>query len=254
MTVPRLVGMIHLAPLPGSSRFAGDLQKVLKRAVQDADSLEGAGFDALMIENFGDAPFHTSRVPTVTVAAMTAAVDAIAGEISIPFGVNVLRNDGRAAVAIAAATGASFVRINILTGIMITDQGTIEGEAAQIALDKRALAPDLDVFADVFVKHAVPPPGLTIEQAARDTWERGGAGALVVSGSGTGVPVDRAVIAAVRAATPAAPLLIGSGATASTVAGLLETADGVIVGSALKDHIDDPIDPVRARAFVEAAS
>lgn len=254
MTVPRLVGMVHLPPLPGSPRYSGDMQMVVDRAVRDARTLEEAGFDAVMVENFGDSPFFSSRVPAVTIASMATAISAIASSIGIPFGVNVLRNDGSAAVAIAAATGASFVRVNVLVGTMFTDQGTIEGDAARIARDRMTLAPRLQVFADVFVKHAVAPPGLTIEQAARDTWERGGASALVVSGSGTGSPVEDHALAAVRSAAPDAPLLIGSGATPSTIAHLLEKADGVIVGTSLKAHVDDPIDPSRAVVFVEAAS
>lgn len=246
--------MVHLAPLPGSPRFAGDMRSLVESAVRDAETLNLAGFDAVVVENFGDAPFFASKVPASTVAAMTAVVAAVRSAISIPVGVNVLRNDGIAAVSIAAATGAEFVRVNVLVGTMFTDQGAIEGQAAEIARLRSSLAPEVEILADVFVKHAVPPPGLTIGQAAKDTWHRGGASRLIVSGSSTGEGVDPSEVAAVREAVPMAPILIGSGATVATIAGLLEIADGVIVGSDLKDGIDRPIDAARARAFIEAAA
>jgi membrane complex biogenesis BtpA family protein len=170
-------------------------------------------------------------------------------------GVNVLRNDALAALAVAAATGAAFIRVNVLSGTMSTDQGALVGRAAEVARLRRALGSPALVLADVFVKHAVPPPGLTLEQAAADTWERAGADGLIVSGEGTGRPTSLDDLARVRAAAPGAPLYVGSGATAATVAQMLQGADGVIVGTALKHggRTTAPVDPARAWALVAAA-
>ena len=115
---------------------------------------------------------------------------------------NVLRNDALSAVSIAAATGAGFIRVNVLTGEMHTDQGPIVGRAADVARLRASLAPGVLVLADVFVKHAVPPAGLTVENAARDTWERGGSHGLVVTGVSTGAATPLERVAAVRAAVP----------------------------------------------------
>ena len=112
-------------------------------------------------------------------------VAGVAG-LGVPVGVNVLRNDALAALGIAAATGARFIRVNVLTGLMYTDQGPITGKAAEVARARSRLAPDVEIWADVLVKHAVAPPGSDIRQMARDTIERGGADALIMSGSGTG--------------------------------------------------------------------
>lgn len=252
-TLPRLIGMVHLGPLPGSPRFAGDLADILAAAGRDATALAAAGFDALMVENFGDAPFFADDVPKVTIAAMTRAVAEVAA-IGLPVGVNVLRNDALGALAVAAATGAAFIRVNVLSGVMHTDQGTITGRAAELSRARRALAPEVTVFADVFVKHATPPSGLEVEQAAIDLWERAGADAIVVSGTGTGRPVDADRLARVAAAVPAAPRYIGSGATEGDARRLLDTCTGLIVGSAVKagGRTTAPVDPERARAFVAA--
>jgi membrane complex biogenesis BtpA family protein len=249
-----LIGMVHLGPLPGSARSV-PLDETIDRAVSDAVDLVDAGFDALMIENFGDAPFFADDVPKITIAAMTRAIAAIAAEIEVPFGVNVLRNDGLGALAVAAATGANFIRINVLSGSMSTDQGTIVGRAAEVSRLKAALTPDVAILADVMVKHAAPPPGLTLDQAAADLWERAGADGIIVSGTNTGQALDRRDLDTVHATVPDAPLYAGSGVTEDTVADILTVCAGVIVGTATKiDGVTaNRVDPVRARAIVEAA-
>lgn len=255
--LPHLVGMVHLQALPGSPRFDGSLQTVVGTAVSDALALTTAGFPALMVENFGDVPFFPDRVPPVTVAAITTALNAISAAADIPVGVNVLRNDGMAGLGVAAATGAAFVRVNVLTGVMYTDQGPIVGRAAELLRERATIAPDVEIWADVMVKHATPPPGLDARQAAADTVERGLADAVIVSGSGTGAEPDIHEAMTVRAAMPRETrLVIGSGASAENLSGLMEVADAVVVGSALKVGGDpnDRVDPARAEAFVKAAS
>ncbi len=246
--------MIHLGPLPGSSRFAGDLDAVVAAAVEDATVLAEAGFDGLMVENFGDAPFYADDVPVETVTSMTRAVLAVVEAAEVPTGVNVLRNDALSALAVASATGAAFIRVNVLSGTMFTDQGPIEGRAADVARKRAHLCPDVQIMADVMVKHATPPPGLTLEAAARDLAERGGAHAIVVSGSGTGFPTSADDVATV-AGLSGLPVYVGSGATPQTARSLLTVADGVIVGSSLKPGGDTsrPIDAVLAAEFVAAA-
>ncbi len=247
--------MVHLGPLPGSPRFSGGFDRVVSAAVDDAIRLDEAGFDAIAVENFGDAPFFADDVPKVTVAAMTRALSAIAGVTGRPMVVNVLRNDAAAALAVAAATGAAFVRVNVLAGTMWTDQGPIVGQAAAVTRLRRAIAPEVGILADVFVKHATPAPGATIEQAAEELAERAMADAIIVSGTSTGRAPDLAMVRQVRAAAPGVPTLVGSGVTEDTVASYLEIAYGVIVGTALKvDGITtNPVDPMTAKAFVAAA-
>ena len=249
--------MVHLQALPGSPGFEGSLDHVVETAISDALALTEAGFPALLIENFGDVPFFADRVPPVTIAAIATAVNAISPATKVPFGVNVLRNDGLAALGIAAATDAGFIRINVLTGVMYTDQGPIVGQAANLLRERGAVAPNLEIWADVLVKHATPPPGLDARQAAADTVERGLADAVIVSGSGTGAEPDVHEAVKVRAAIPRETrLVIGSGASAENLSRLMDVADSVIVGSALKMGGDphNRVDPARAEAFVKVAA
>lgn len=254
--LPRLVGMVHLLPLPGAPRFAGSIDDVVETAAEDARVLVDAGFPALIVENFGDAPFFAEHVPPETIAAMTRAVSAVL-ETGVPVGVNVLRNDALAALGIAAATGASFVRVNVLTGVMFTDQGPIVGRAPDLQRHRARLAPHVEVWADVLVKHATAPPGLTPGQAASDTVERGLADAVIVSGAGTGGAADVDEAKAVKAAVPAGTrVVLGSGASVGNLDPLLAAVDTVIVGSHVKVEGDagQRPDPLRAKAFVEHAA
>lgn len=255
LTIPRLIGMVHLDPLPGSPGFSGSMDAVVDRALRDATVLTEAGFPAIMLENFGDAPFFPDDVPAATVAAMARVATEMATVTPVPIGINVLRNDGLSAIAVAAAVGATMVRVNVLSGTMYTDQGPIVGRAAEIARARMTIAPDVLVLADVFVKHASPPPGLTLEQSAIDTWERGGAHALVVSGTGTGKAIDLADARLVRTVVPEAPIVVGSGATPDTLSALAEVVDSAIVGTSIKvDGVaTNRVDPPRATRFMEAA-
>lgn len=244
------VGVIHLKPLPGAPRWAGSMKAVIRAAVGDAVAFEKGGADAVIIENFGDVPFTKDRVPAETVAAMAVAGQAVRGAINLPIGFNVLRNDPLSALALCAACGGAFIRVNVLSGAMLTDQGLIEGDAFTTCRRRRELGLEhVRILADVLVKHAVPLGGLALADAARDTLERGLADALIISGVGTGHPTAAEDVRIVREACPSARILLGSGVSTGNVAGYLPHADGFIVGSSLKrgGQLAEPVDVRRVR-------
>jgi membrane complex biogenesis BtpA family protein len=249
-----LIGVVHLRPLPGSPRWEGDFESVIDSAVRDARAYAGGGAHALFIENFGDIPFTKSRVAPETLAAMAAAGRAVGAAVKLPLGFNVLRNDARAALALCAACRGAFIRVNVHTGAMLTDQGVIEGNAYETLRYRRRLCPEARIFADVHVIHAVPFPNWTIEDAARDTVERGLVDALIVSGKGTGLQTDLMDVEKVRRTCPTVKILLGSGVTPANARDYLPVADGFIVGSALKidGQVANPVDPKRVAALARA--
>jgi membrane complex biogenesis BtpA family protein len=249
-----LIGVVHLSPLPGSPRWQGNLADIVKKAVADARAYQQGGAHALFIENFGDVPFTKSSVGPETVAAMSAVGCAVRDAVRLPIGFNVLRNDARAALALCVACGGSFIRVNVHTGAMLTDQGIIEGNAYETVRYRRSLCPEATIFADVHVKHAVPLGNWTIEDSAHDTLERGLADALIISGTGTGVAANISDVQRVREACPSARILLGSGVTLKNAPEFLRLADGFIVGSSLKrgGKLANPVDPKRVAALVRA--
>jgi len=249
-----LIGVIHLPALPGAPRQADDMTALVRAAVADARAYAAGGADAVVVENFGDVPFTKGAVPPETVAAMAVAGSAVRAAVRLPLGFNVLRNDAHAALALCAACAGAFVRVNVHCGAMLTDQGVIEGRAFETLRQRRLLAPDALILADVHVKHAAPLADIPIEIAARDTVERGLADALIVSGTGTGVATDLRDVERVRAACPGAALLLGSGVTAGNVRDYLRSVDGVIVGTSLKRPGGgrQPVDERRVAALARA--
>ena len=209
----------------------------------------------IIVENFFDAPFVKNQVDPAVVSAMTVVVQRIQNLVTLPICLNVLRNDSKSAMAIAYSTGAEFIRVNVLTGVMATDQGLIEGEAHQLLRYRRELGCDVKIMADVLVKHARPlsAPNLTV--AVKDTIERGLADAIILSGWATGSPPNQEDLELASGAANGTPVFIGSGANWENISTLMEAANGVIVSSSLKRHgrIEQPIDPIRVSQFVEAA-
>ncbi len=255
VTIP-VVGMLHAPPLPGSAGYRGDFAAVEQFVLRDAESLRDGGVDGLMLENFGDTPFYPDRVPTITVAAMTALAFAVRRQVGLPLGINMLRNDGRSALAVAAVTGAAFIRVNVLCGARVTDQGLLQGIAHDLLRERAALGCHaIRIFADVDVKHSAPLAPRPIDVETRDLVERAQADAVIVSGQATGSPTDAASLAIVRQAAGSVPVFVGSGVTADNVAALIRSgAGGLIVGSSLKcdGGIHNPVEPQRVRQLVDA--
>ena len=241
------IGVVHLLPLPSSPRWCGDMDRVLARAEKEAVVLERGGADGIIVENFGDAPFRIGRVDPETVAAMTLAVQRVRQVVELPVGINVLRNDARSAMSVAAVTGAAFIRVNVHYGVMAADEGLVHGEAFDTLRQRRALDVDVKILADILVKHAVPLGAADLGLTARETAYRGLADGLIVSGPVTGMAASADDVAAARKAVPEGFILVGSGVEESNAASLLALADGAIIGTSLKKDgvITNLIDPER---------
>ncbi|MGL5871013.1 MAG: photosystem I biogenesis protein BtpA [Xenococcaceae cyanobacterium] len=250
-----IIGVVHLLPLPTSTRWGGNLKAVFDRAEQEATALAAGGVDGIIVENFFDAPFAKDCVDPAVVSAMTLAIDRLKTLVMLPIGINVLRNDARSAMAIAACVEAQFIRVNVLTGVMATDQGLIEGNAHQLLRYRRELGVDVAILADVLVKHARPLGTPNLTTAVQDTIERGLADAVILSGWATGSPPSLEDLELAAAAAGNTPVFIGSGADWDNIANLMQAADGAIVASSLKrgGKIEETVDPIRVSQFVEAA-
>lgn len=252
-TTQPIIGVVHLLPLPTSARWGGSLSAIIDRAEQEAVALVSGGVNGIIVENFFDAPFPKSHVDPAVVSAMTTVVSRLMELISVPIGINLLRNDSLSAMAIASCTGAAFIRVNVLSGVMATDQGLIEGCAYELLRYRRELGSNVKIMADVLVKHAHPLSSSDLTNAVKDTIERGLADAVIISGLATGNPPSLADLKLAKVAAGGTPIIIGSGATASNVSSLMQFADGVIVSSSLKRQgkIENSIDPIRVSQFVE---
>ena len=250
-----IIGVIHLLALPASPKGV-ELSTVIERAVADAKSLESAGVRKAIVENFGDAPFYKNNVPPHVVSFMTRIIQAIKAVCSLELGVNVLRNDALSALAVAAATDCSFIRVNVLSGAAWTDQGYIEGQAIETLLYRDRLGCDITIMADVKVKHAIPAGSSDIIQLARELIYRAGADQIILTGHETGLPASIDELQQLNDAFPSEqrpPIYLGSGVTPDNVNDYKELCTGAIVGTFFHrdSQISLPLDEQRICGFLQ---
>ena len=252
-SIGRIIGVLHVPALPGSPRNQLTFDNIVDWVLKDADALARGGVDAFMLENFGDAPFYPHRVPPHTVAFMTAIGGEVKRSFNQPLGFNVLRNDAESAIAVASAVSAEFIRVNIHTGARVTDQGLIEGTAHETLRYRRLLSSNVRILADVDVKHSAPVATRRLQDEVEEIISRGGADAVIVTGTATGKETAFEDLRIAKEAARSAPVFAGSGVCVENVGAVLKIADGVIVGTALKhDGITtNPVDVHRVRPLVE---
>jgi len=250
-----IIGMIHLLPLPGSPRYAGNMSDVVERACCDGEVLEQGGVDAVIIENYGDLPFYPDRVASETVAAITSVATQVKNMLALPIGINVLRNDGLSAISIATAIGADFVRINVYAGAVLTEQGILQGCAAKVARHRSFLRSGVLILADVAVKHGRSLVEAPVGDLVQEAIDRSLADGIIITGEATGKPTDLETVRQIKEEFTDIDVLVGSGVTAENVTEALAVADGIIVGTWFKDNAltCNPIDGKRVEKFMQIA-
>jgi membrane complex biogenesis BtpA family protein len=242
----RLVGVLHLPPLPGAVNYAGvPVAAIAERAAEDAAALVAAGFTHVMVQDASDMP----QAPTVAALAVVGA--AVTRAVDVPVGVVVGHNDGPSAVAIAHAIGARFVRVKVLTGVSVGPTGWIEGCAHDVATMRRRLGADVEVWADVHEATSLALAG-SPAWAAKEAHDFGLADVLVVTRD-SGVADALADIERLRAVADV-PFVVGGRVTLDTIDDAVHRSDGVVLGSAIKRSSapDARIDPETAARFGRA--
>ncbi len=252
---PVLIAMAHVPPLPGTPLYdeVGGMRSLVDAVEADLATLLAAEFDAVMFCNEGDRPYALTAGPE-GVAAMTRVVAELAPR-DRPFGVDFLW-DARAALAIAVATGASFIR-EVATGAYESDMGIWNTNAAELLRERRRLDADgVAVLMNVTPEFASPLGRRSVSDLARSAAVSSLADAILISGPMAGIEPDLDAVRAARDAVPEeVPVLVNTGAKSTNVGAFLSVADGAIVGSDLKVEGStwNPVDPARVRRFLEAA-
>lgn len=251
-----LIGMVHVRALPGTPRHSQPLDQVIETAASEARTLIDCGCDALLIENMHDVPYLRRSVGPEIVGAMTAVGIAVRNAVDVPLGVQVLAGANEAALAVAQACGAQFIRAEGFVFASVADEGLLaEAAAGPLLRYRRQIgADDIAIFADIRKKHT--SHAITADLSGREHAQAAefcGADGVIVTGAATGMPVDLAELTDVRATTDL-PVLVGSGLTANPPPAVLALADAFIVGSAMKreGRWDCELDPARIRAISEA--
>ncbi len=250
-----VIAMVHLAASPGTPLYDADggVDQIVANANRDLEALQAAGVDAVMFGNENDRPYEL-KVDPATVAVMAYVIGRLSEKLSVPFGVNALW-DPVASMAVAASTGASFVR-EIFTGAYASDMGIWSPNAADaLRYRKRLDRDDLKVFYNVSAEFADSLDRRRLPERARSAVFSSIPDAILISGVLTGEPPAISDIEEVKKALPDTPVFANTGIKIETVERVLNIADGVIVGSSLKydGKTWNPVDPERAQRFMERA-
>ncbi|WP_428698272.1 BtpA/SgcQ family protein [Stappia sp.] len=248
-----IISMVHLMPMPGSPLYRADagIDGIVAAARKDLIALQDADVDAVMFGNENDRPYEL-KVDIASTAAMAYVIGRLRDEIKKPFGVNVLW-DPMSTVALATATGASFVR-EIFTGTYASDMGPWTPNAGEALRYRNRLGrDDLVMLYNVSAEFADSIDRRPLADRARSAVFSSIPDAVLVSGAITGEAAEMNDLEAVKAKLPDTPVLANTGVRHNTVADILKIADGCIVGSSLKvdGNTWNPVDPARAKDFMQ---
>lgn len=246
-----VVACVHLQPTLGSHRYDGDVERIYSTAIAEATIFLEHRVDAIIVENFRDGPFYPEQVPVETIATLAGVTREIVRLSDVPVGVAVLRNDAEGAMAVAAATNAAFIRVNVHVGTALAAQGVLAGRSHQTLRLRAQLRTSVAIFADAGVKHSHPWAYPELADEVRDLSPH--SDAVIVSGALTGIETETHDISLAKQATHR-PVLIGSGVTPENLSKVFALADGFIVGSYFKvDGVaTNAVDPRRVQAFMVA--
>src|SRR5580765_6578275 len=253
--VPRaLVGVIHVPALPGTPASDRTIDGLVEAAVADALVYASAGFHGVVLENTFDRPYLKGDVGPEIVAALAVVGLVVQRAARLPLGIQVLAGANQAAMAVALACGASFVRVEGFVFAHVADEGLIESSAGRLLRYRRAIGADrIRVFADIKKKHSAH--ALTADVSLVETAKAAEfflVDGVIVSGIATGQPADATEVQSVARAV-GVPTLVGSGVTLDNLHDYTD-ADALIVGSSIKHGgvWSGAMDESRARALARA--
>jgi membrane complex biogenesis BtpA family protein len=250
-----LIGMVHVGALPGTPRASQSVDELVRAAVQEVWTLAEGGCDAILVENMHDVPYLRRKVGPEIVASMSVICRAINEATDLPCGVQILAGANEAALAVALAAGLDFIRVEGFVFGHVADEGWMDACAGPLLRFRKQIGADhIAVWADVKKKHAAhaTTADVSLAETVRAV-EFFGADAVIVTGEATGRETSTTDLAQARGATKL-PVVVGSGVTAENAATMLQHADAVIVGSALKKdgHWSGPVDLERVKNVAAA--
>ena len=251
-----VIAMAHFPALPGTPRYDPTLgvDGIIDKMRQDIGHLIEGGVDSIMFCNEDDRPYSL-QADFEAVAVMSRVITELR-PIDRPFGVDFLW-DGKAALAMAKATEAAFIR-EVVTGVYESDMGLWAPDVSALFRYRSQIdAENVAVFANITPEFASPLGNRSVNQRAKSAVVSSLVDAILIAGPMAGAePELSSLEEAKQAVGEQVPVLLNTGARSDNIRQYLKIADGVIVGSNLK--VDgftwNPVDPKRVTAFMTAVN
>lgn len=248
-----IIAMCHMQAMPGDPYYDSKkgMKEVLDKCRHDLHALQKGGVDAIMFSNEFSLPYLT-KVRTETVAAMASVIGQLMDEIQVPFGVNCLW-DPMASLDLAVAVGAKFVR-EIFTGVYASDFGLWDTNCGEVVRHQRAIgADDVKLLFNIVPEAASYLAGRDVASIARTTVFNCHPDALCVSGATAGSATNPETLKTAKQAVGSTPVFANTGCKPETIEGLLDIADGAVVGTTFKvdGKFENLTDESRVKDFMD---
>lgn len=252
-----VIGMIHVAALPGTPKYTGSLQQIIDQACKDAEVYASTSVHGVLLENMNDIPYlRPQHITPETVSIMTRVCSEVRKIIptQIPCGVQILAGANKEAIATAQASNLQFIRAEGFVFSHIADEGFIDGCAGELLRYRKFIdAEDVQIFTDIKKKHSSHSitADVTIEETAHAA-EFFLSDGLIVTGVATGQAADEKQVKGVSDASKL-PVIIGSGVDIENLQKYLPHANGAIVGTHFKEggRWINPVSKERVEAFMQ---
>lgn len=244
------LSMVQPNPLPGSYRHKDEkIETIIDQALKETEIIAEYDFDGLIIQNMNDMPIKQIASPEA-IAYMTR----IGYEIKKRFPeliLGILVNwDGVAALSVADAIGADFVRVeHLFTGAEVTSAGILQAQCVEIAELRKKINSNIPIYADVYETHGVPLGRKPMQDAAWEAVHEAFADGLFIAGKTPEESIE--LVKEARNKLDNTPIILGGGATGDNVYELLQHYDGVAVATWIKNgDMKNPVDPELAKIFI----
>jgi len=251
-----IIGMAHFPPLPGFPLYddSRGIDYIIRRIRDDVKNLQDGGVDYIMFCNENDRPYKL-KADFTTVAVMGRTIGEISKEIKVPFGIDVLW-DPIAAISLAKATGASFIR-EIVTGTYVSDMGLWNTNVGELYRYRKLIdAGNIAIFFNISAEFAYNLDRRPLEEIAKSVAFSSLADVILVSGPKTGVSPSLEMIRKVKEGVKDVPIFVNTGLNIENAKELLKIANGAIVGTSLKKNgvTWDPVDKERVKKLMKVVS
>jgi membrane complex biogenesis BtpA family protein len=250
-----IIGMIHVNALPGTPKYSGSVNSIIKKAKDEALLYSKLGIDAVMIENMHDVPYLNRNVGPEITSLMAIILYEVKKSYNISCGIQILAGANREALAAAYSAGADFIRAEGFVFAHVADEGIINSDAGELLRYRKQIgAENILIFTDIKKKHSSHTITNDIDitetaKAAKFFLSDG----VIITGSSTGTKPSLEEIKSVKDNVDI-PVIAGSGITRENVKSYLEYCDALIIGSYFKQEgkWQNPIDPTRVKSLIKA--
>lgn len=244
----KVIGMVHLLPLPGNAAYQNNKEEIVKNAIEDAHTLIDCGVDAIMLENFSDWPQYSTEIPLEAYSLMVSIATRIREFCKIPFGVNIEMNAFVQEWAMAYAVDADFIRFEAYVDNRAGSFGYIEACSTPLAKIRQDYPSDTMIFADVHTAETYGVPNVAINELAGNA-KGHDADAVIVTENDLNKKITPADVKSMREEKGDFPIIVGAGVKPNNVLDYMEYCDAVIVGRGFKTG--DRVDAKLVKEFME---